>query len=143
VAKMVEKITVSRDEVLHYSWIDHTWVYIHYTKNSATCDPHFSKIIKMLLERGIFETTGEKFEGVILEDRYVFIQYATDEITDILKNAASWFLSSNLKVKDPQSALGKFYLENKDIFYEFFAETKDVLERRAYKYFFQRVDGMN
>ena len=33
---MLEKITVSRDEVLNYSWIDHTWVYIHYTKNSAT-----------------------------------------------------------------------------------------------------------
>ena len=32
--------------------------------------------------------------------------------------------------------------KNKDIFYEFFVETKDVLERRAYKYFFQRVDGM-
>ena len=30
---MVEKIIVSRDEVLHYSWLDHTWVYIYYPKN--------------------------------------------------------------------------------------------------------------
>ena len=140
---MVEKITVSRDEVLHYSWIDHTWVYVHYTKNAITRDPLFSKIIKKLLVRGILETTGQKFESIIMEDGYVFIQYDTDEIVEILKNAALWFLSSNLQVKDPKGSLGKFYLENKGIFYEFFDETKDILERKAYKYYFQRVDGMN
>ena len=140
---MVEKITVSRDEVLRYSWIDHTWVYVHYTKNSMTKDPLFSKIIKMLLKRGILETTGQKFESIIMEDGYVFIQYDTDEIVEILKNAALWFLTSNLYAKDPQSPIGKFFTENKRVFYEFFDETKDILERKAYKYYFQRVDGMN
>ena len=138
---MIEKITVSRDEVLHYSWIDHTWVYVHYTKNSITKDPRFSEIIKMLLKRGILKTTGQKFESIIMEDGYVFIQYDTDEIVEILKNASSWFLSSNLYAKAPQSPIGKFFTENKGVFYEFFGETKDILERKAYKYYFQRVDG--
>ena len=140
---MVEKITVSRDEVLHYSWIDHTWVYVHYTKNSITRDPLFSKIIKILLGRGILETTGQKFESIIMKDGYVFIQYDTDEIVEILKNAALWFLTSNMYAKDLQSPIGKFFTENKSVFYEFFDETKDILERKAYKYYFQRVDGMN
>jgi hypothetical protein len=140
---MVEKIEVSRDEVLHYSWIDHTWVYVYYTKNSITRDPLFSQIIKILLGRGILETTGQKLESIIMEDGYVFIRYNTDEIIEILKNAALWFLTGNLYAKDPQSPIGKFFAENKSIFYEFFDETKDILERKAYKYYFQRVDGRN
>ena len=140
---MIEKIEVSRDEVLHYSWIDHTWVYIYYTKNPLTKDPLFSRGIKALLKRGILETTGQKFEGIIMEDGNVFIRYDTDEIIEIIKNAASWFLTGNVYVKDPEHPLGKFFLENKSMFCEFFDETKDILERKAYKHYFQRVDGMN
>ena len=140
---MIEKIEVSRDEDLHYSWIDHTWVYIYYTKNPLTKDPLFARGVKALLKRGILETTGQKFESISVEDRYVFIRYDTDEIVEILKNAASWFLTENVYVKDPEHPLGMFFLENKSMFYEFFAETKDILERKAYRYYFQRVDGMN
>ena len=140
---MIEKIEVSRDEVLHYSWIDHTWVYIHYTKNSITKDPLFSRGIKALFKLGIQETTGKKFENISVEDGYVFVRHDTDEIVEILKNATKWLVNSNLYVKDPEHPLGKFFLENKSMFYEFFAETKDILERKAYRYYFQRVDGMN
>ena len=140
---MVEKIIVSRDEVLYYPWIDHTWVYIHYTKNSLTKDPLFSRGIKALLKRGILETTGRKFESIIMEDGYVFIQYDTDEIIEIIKNAASWFLTCNVYVKDPEHPLGKFFLENKSMFCKFFDETKNILEGKTYKYYFQQVDGMN
>ena len=140
---MVEKITVSRDEVFRYPWLDHTWVYIHYTKNPLTKNPLFSKILKMLLERGIQITTGQKFDRIIMEGGYVFIQYDTDDIVDILKNAASWFLTGNLYAKDPKSSIGKFFVENKSIFYDFFDETKDILKRKTYKYYFQSIDGMN
>ena len=140
---MVEKITVSRDEVLHYSWVDHTLVYMHYTRNSMTKNPLFSKIIKMLLKRGILETTGQKLESIITEDGYVVVQCDTDVIVDTLKKVALWFLTSNLYVKDTQHPVGKFFLENKNLFHEFFYETKDILERKAYKYYFQRVDGMS
>ena len=106
-----------------------------------TKDPLFSKIIKMLLERGISETTGQKFESIIMEDGYVFIKYNTDEIIDIIKNACSWFLKQNLTVKSPESSIGKFYMENKDSIYAFFAETMEIMEKKAYKYYFQSVDG--
>ena len=140
---MIEKITVSRDEVLHYSWIDHTWVYVHYTKNSITKNPLFSKIIKMLLKRGMLETTGKKIESIIIEDGYVFIKYDTDEIIEILKNASLWIITSNLQVKDPLSPIGKFFLENKNIFYEFFDETSNILEHQTYEYYFKSVDGLD
>ena len=140
---MVEKITVSRDEVIHFSWIDHTWVYIHYTKNSLTKNPLFARAVKALLKLGILETTGQKYENISMEDGYVFIRHDTDEIVEILKNATKWLVNSNLCVKDPDHPLGKFFLENKSLFYEFFDETNDILERKAYRYYFQRVDGMN
>ena len=142
-AEMVERITVSRDEVLYYPWIDHTWVYVYYTQTPLTRDPLFSKIIKVLLKRGIAETTGKKFEGISVEKGYVFIRYDTNEIIEILKNAARWFLTGNLYAKDPRSPIGAFFTKNKSAFYEFFNETKDILERKAYKYYFQCVDGMN
>ena len=140
---MVEKIIVSRDEVLHYSWIDHTWVYLYYTKNAMTQNPLFSKNIKILLERGISETIGQKFENIIIEDGYIFIQSNTDEIIDIIKNACSWYLKQNLTVKAPESSIGKFYMENKNSINAFFAETMEVMEKKTYKYYFQRVDGMD
>ena len=140
---MIEKITVSRDEVLHYSWIDHTWVYLHYTKTPLTTDPLFSRGVKALLKLGIQKTTGQDFDGIITEDGYVFIQYGTDEIIDILKNAATWLVTNHITVKDPQHPLGKFYLENTPAFQAFFDETRSILEAKTYRYFFQCVDGMN
>ena len=139
---MVEKIIVSRDEVLHYPWIDHTWVYVHYTKNSTTKNPLFSKLIHMFLKRGILETAGITFESIIMENGYVFIQYDTDEIIDIIKNACAWFLNQDLTPKSPESPTGKFYLENKDSFYSFFTEAKEIFDNETYKYYYQCVDGM-
>jgi hypothetical protein len=95
----------------------------------------------MLLERGISETTGQKFESIVMEDGYVFIQYTTDEIIDIIKNACSWFLKQNLTAKSPETSIGKFYIENKDAIYAFFTETMEIMEKKAYKYYFQSVDG--
>ncbi len=140
---MVEKIVVSRDEVLHYPWLDHTWVYLYYTKNAMTKNPVFPKVIRMLLKRGISETTGQKFESIVTEDGHVFVKYNTDEIIEIIKNACSWILKQNLTAKDPESSIGKFYIENKDSIYTFFAETMEIMEKKAYKYYFQSVDGMN
>ena len=140
---MVEKIEVSRDEVLHYSWIDHTWVYVYYTKNSITRDPIFSQLLERFIKRGIKEVIGQEFKNIIMQDGYVFIQYDTDEIVEILKKASLWFLNSNIYAKNPESPLGKFFVENKNIFYTFFEETKNILEEKKYKYYFQRVDGMN
>lgn len=138
---MVEKIEVSRDEVLHYSWIDHTWVYIYYTKNSVTSVPLFSRAIKALLNLGIRETTGKKIDGIRVEDGYVFIRYDTNEIIEILKNAALWLSTEDISVNHPEHPVCKFFLENKSMIHEFFYETKDILERKAYKYYYQCVDG--
>ena len=138
---MVEKIVVSRDEVLHYSWIDHTWVYVHYTKNPITKNPIFSSFVEMLMKRGIKEIIGQDFGNMTMEDGYVFIRYATDEIIEIIKKACAWILTRNLTVKDPESPKGKFFLENREAILSFFEETKDMLEKETYKYYFQRVDG--
>lgn len=140
---MVEKIIVSRDEVWRYPWLDHTWVYVYYTRNSITKDPIFSKLLKMFIKHGIETVTGQEFENIIMEDGYVFIQYDTDDIVDILKNTASWYLTYKPYAKNPESPAGKFFTENKSMFYDFFDETKNILEGNTYKYYFQRVDGMN
>lgn len=138
---MVEKIEISRDEVLYYPWIDHTWVYIHYTKNSVTQDPLFSRAIKALFKFGIEKTTGKKFEGIRVDDNYIFIQYKTDEIIEILRNAVLWLSNDNVYVKKPEHPVCKFFLENKSMIYELVYETKDILDRKAYKYYYQCVDG--
>ena len=138
---MVEKITVSRDEVLHYSWLDHTWVYIYYPKNSITKNPLFKHFLKMILKRGISEAAGNRFDGLIIEDGYVFIKYDTNKIIEILKNACSWILKRNLIHKDPTSLEGAFFTENKEVFNAFWEETKKMLEEKKYRYFYQCVDG--
>ena len=140
---MVDKITVSRDEVLHYSWLDSTWVYVYYTKSTITNNPLFAKLLRMILKRGISEVVGQKFEGLIIEDGYVFIKYDTDEIIEILKRACSWIINQNLTPKDPTSLDGAFFDENKALFASFWEETKQILESKKYRYFYQCVDGMN
>ena len=140
---MVDKITVSRDEVLHYSWIDSTWVYVYYTKSIITNNPLFAKLLRMILKRGISEVVGQKFEGLIIEDGYVFIKHDTDEIIEILKRACSWIINQNLKPKDPTSTDGAFFNENKSLFASFWEETKLILESKKYRYFYQCVDGRN
>ena len=140
---MVEKIIVSRDEVLHYPWLDHTWVYIYYRKNSITNNSFFSYFLNMILKRGISEVTGKKFEDLLILDDYVFIKYDTNEVVTILNTACSWILNRNLKAKDPTTPAGAFFTENKEIFDSFWKETKKIFEEKTYKYYYQRIDGMN
>jgi hypothetical protein len=140
---VVEKIIVSRDEVLNYPWIDHTWVYIYYPKNSITKNLLFTHLLEIILRRGIKEVMGKKFDGLIIEDGYVFIKYDTNEIMEILKNACSWILNQNLIPKDPTSLDGAFFTENKGAFNAFWEETKNMLEKNKYQYFYQCTDGRN
>ena len=139
---MVEKIVVSRDEVLHFPWLDHTWVYIHYSQNAVTKTPRFQNLLKAFLRYGIRETTGKEFDAITAEGDYLFIKYDTDAIVDILKNACDW-LMKHAKIKDPSSPAGQYILENKELLHTFLAETKKSLEEKTYQYRFQRVDGMN
>ena len=138
---MVEKIIVTRDEVLHYPWIDHTWLYIYYPKNSITENSFFPHFLGMILKRGISEVTGQKFEDLLICDGYVFINYGTNEIIEILKSACAWILKRNLKHNFPQSPEGAFFTENKDAFNSFWTETKKILEENSFRYFYQCVNG--
>lgn len=140
---MIQKIVVSRDEVLHFPWLDHTWVYLYYPKNPITDNAYFSHFINMILKRGIREVTGKKFEDILIQGGYVFIKYDTNEIVEILKDACTWILNSNLTHKYPTTPAGAFFTENKETFDSFFKETKKILEEKTYKYYYQRVDGMN
>ena len=139
---MVEKIVVSRDEVLHYPWLDHTWVYIHYDQNTVTKTPRFQNLLKAFLRHGIQKTTGREFDAITAESDYLFIQADTNEIVDILKDACDW-LMKNAKIKDPSSPEGQYVLENKELLHTFLTETKKILEEKTYQYYFQRTDGMN
>lgn len=139
---MVEKITVSRDEVLHYPWLDHTWVYVHYTQDAVTKTPLFQHLLKSLLRHGIKETTGKDFEDMIFEGNYLFIKYDTNEIVKILINACEW-LVKYVYIKDPTSPKGAFFEEHKALFFAFLEETKKILEEKTYTYYYQSVDGMN
>lgn len=140
---MVEKIIVSRDEVIHYEWLDHTWVYIHYDNTEIFKNPTFTRLLVALFKYGIKETTGKPFNDITHEGSYLFIKYDTNEIVDILKNACTWILTCNLTINDPDSEKGKFFEEHRNIYFEFLAETKKILEEKTYKYYFQSVDGMN
>lgn len=139
---MVEKIVVSRDEVLHYPWLDHTWVYVYYIQNVVTKTPQFQKLLKAFLRYGIQKTIGKEFDAITAESNYLFIRYDTNEIVDILKNACDW-LMKNASVKDPASPQGRYILENKDLLHTFLIEMKKILEEKTYQYYFQRIDGMN
>lgn len=140
---MVEKIIVSRDEVLHYPWLDNTWVYIYFSKNSVTKNSFFPYFLNMILKRGISEVLGKKFEDILIGDDYVFIKYDTDEIMGILKGACTWILNRNLKPKDATTPSGVFFTENKEAFASFWGETKKIFEEKTYKYYYQCIDGMN
>ena len=140
---MVEKITVTRDEVIHFSWLDHTWVYIYFDNNELFKNKLFTRLLVALFKYGIKETTGKSFDGITNEGSYLFIKYDTNEIIDILKTACSWLLDGNMVVKEPDSEKGKFFMENKTGYASFVQETLKILEEKKYKYYFQRVDGMN
>ena len=139
---MVEKIVVSRDEVMHYPWLDHTRVYVHYTQDDVTKTPRFRTLLQAFLRYGIREVLGNEFENIITDGDYLLIKYDTDEIVDILTRACQW-LMENAKVKNPSSEKGQYALENKDRLHAFLVETKEILKNKTYRYFFQRVDGMN
>ena len=139
---MIEKIIVSRDEVLHYPWLDHTWVYVYYMQNAVTKTSQFQKLLKAFLRYGIRAVTGKEFNAITAESNYLFIQYDTNEIVGILQNACDWLLK-HVGVKDPSSPQGKYILENKDLLYTFLTEMKKNLEEKNYHYYFQRVDGLN
>ena len=139
---MVEKIIVSRHEVLHYPWLDHTWVYVYYIQDAVTKTPQFQKLLKAFLRYGIRETTGKEFDAITAESDYLFIQYDTNEIVDILRNACDW-LMKNARIKDPSSPKGQYILKHKDLLDTFLIEMKKILEEKTYKYDFQSVDGMN
>ena len=141
--RMVEKIDVSRDEVLHYPWLDHTWVYVYFTENVATKNPIFASLLASFLNRGVSAAGGEGFEGLMVERGYVFIKSDSDKIVDVLKRACSWLLTRNWTVKKPEAPLGAFFIENKELFTAFWTEMLKMLEDKNYRYFFQRVDGMN
>ena len=140
---MVERIVVSRDEVLHYPWLDHTWVYVYFPENSTTKNPLFPKMIEMFLGRGISGVLGKTFGGITVERDYIFIKYDTDDIIKILLNACAWILNRDWTAKNPSSPIGSFFTENKDLFTSFWREMKRMLEEKEYKYYFQSVDGMN
>ena len=131
---MVEKIVISRDEVLHYPWLDHTWVYVYFAENPTTKNVIFAKILEMLFTRGVRAAGGQKFEGLLVEANCVFIKHNTDKIIDILKSACSWVLKRNFTVKDPTSRIGAFFIENRETFTAFFEETMKMLEEKNYKY---------
>ena len=139
---MVEKIIVSRDEVLRYPWLDHTWVYVYYPDTEVTRDPTFEELLGMLLRQGIKQMRGERFDDVTVSGGHAFIKYDDNDIIDYLIGASSWFLNGSLVPKDPSSPKGEFYLKNKEVFYSFFGKLKTMLEERDYKYYYQSIDGM-
>lgn len=140
---MVEKITVSRDEVIHYPWLDHTWVYVHYTANAVTANPLFGKVLVALFKYGIREATGKTIKRMNCDNGYLFVEYDTDEIIDILKKACQWLQTCGLYVKDTASPKGAFFEAHRAQYMTLLEETGKLLEEKKYKYFFQRVDGMN
>lgn len=139
---MVEKITVSRDEILHFPWLDHTWVYVYYTQDEVTATPLFPQLLIALLRYGIRKTTGKDCKDITVEGSYLFIKHDTNEIVDILVDACDWLLKYAY-IKDPTSPKGTFFEAHKDLYFAFLAETKKTLEEKKYTYYFQRVDGMN
>ena len=140
---MIEKVIVSRDEVLYYPWLDSTWIYLYYPKNPVTSNPLFTRLLEMILKRGISEVTGKNFGGLTVEDGYVFIKYDTNEIIEIVKGACAWIINRNLTPKDPTSPLGEFFIENKDVFTAFCEEAHKILGEKSYEYYYQCIDGMN
>ena len=42
---MVEKITVSRDEIIHFSWLNDTWVNIFFDNNELFKNKLFVKLL--------------------------------------------------------------------------------------------------
>lgn len=140
---MVEKIIVSRDETIHFPWLDRTWVYIYHENNKLTSNKMFKRLLVALFKYGIKETTGKTFDGILSEAGYLFIKHDSDEIINILKNACQHILTCGLVIKDPTSELGKFFEEHKAAYLTVIEETKKILDEKKYTYYFQRVDGMN
>ena len=139
---MVEKIVVTRDEVIHFPWLDTSWVYVYFTQDDVTKHPFFSRMLIAALRHGIRETTGQDFKDMTVEENYLFVKYNSNDIIPILKNACDW-LVKNVQVKDPTNPKSKFFLDHKDLYLAFLSETKTILEEKKYIYYFQRVDGMN
>ena len=140
---MVAKIIVSRDEVLHYPWLNHTWVYVYFTEDATTKNPIFASLLASFLKRGVDAADSKGFEGLTVERGYVFIRSDSDKIVDVLKRACSWLLTRNWTVKNPTAPLGAFFIENKELFSAFWTEMLRMLEDKDYRYFYQSVDGMN
>ena len=56
---MIEKIHVSRDEVLPYPWLDSTEMHIYFDANGITRVPMYRETVLLILKHGI-KTIGPK-----------------------------------------------------------------------------------
>ena len=138
--KLIERIYVSRTEVLHFDWLNHSDM-------SVTCvdeinhTPLYRRTVKALIKSGIKNTYSEK--GKITFDDHLYISFDKNEIVDVVIGVCDWALSDTVSPRDSTKDISAFYLSHKEIINQFFEELKKMLSEKNYKYSYKSVDGMN
>ena len=75
---MIEKIYVSRDEVLHYPWLDSTQMDVFFDTSEILRMPMFRKTVAVLTENGIKKAGPEVIKK--LNENSVFIANGPSDI---------------------------------------------------------------
>lgn len=160
---MIEKIYVSRDEVLHYSWLNGTKMDVYFDMTEIVRIPMFRQTVALLLENGIKKTWAKVFEELNREnstftnkeptdfqigcnDKYLWVSIHEKDLIPAVIATCDWVLEHNLTFPEELKEMEEFYNSNKESINTFFAEIKKILTEKSdknYHYFFQSLDGMN
>lgn len=137
---MIEKIYISRNEVLHYEWLNTTKMDVTCVDSVITRETLFMRTIKAVIRSGIKNTYSENIK-VSCSDKSIGVSLDKKEIVDVVIKACDWILSNDLSYPDPTKDIAVFYLNNKENINQFFEELKKMLSEKNYQYSYQSVDG--
>ena len=137
---MIEKIYISRNEVLHYEWLNSTNMSVTFVDSVITRDPLFMRTVKVITRSGIKNTYSENAK-VSCNDKSIGVSLEKYEILDVVIKACDWIFSNDLSHPDPTKDIAVFYLNNKENINQFFEELKKMLSEKNYQYSYQSVDG--
>ena len=159
---MIEKIYVTRDEVLHFPWLDSTKIDVCFDSSETWRIPTFRETVAVLMENGIkrlgpgvlerlnensiFKVTGPSDISIIRNDKYLCISINEKGLERIVIAVCDWVLERNFTFAENLKEMGEFYAGNKESINSFFAELKKILTEKSdknYRFFFQSMDGMN
>lgn len=152
---LINRITVSTNEVLHYPWLSGTDISISYCNNDdfdklRNC---LHTVICVLLPSGIRSSSEVSIEirqecgSDYTNTFYSSLSFPEiidqQKVCEYLIGACDRLLNADIRFNEKSKDDERSYSDNQKIIRAFFEELKEKINNKDYKSFYQCVDGMD